>query len=92
MSILWSTDPEMQAAFEDLLKNGYTEAELKTTYTDQDGGVWFMTGATCPRCEGASKLAHREKVSGYFHCPGCGLMYDEPNFDPDELITVIGEE
>ena len=91
MTILWSTDPEMQATFEGLIAAGYTEAELKTTYTDQEGAVWFMTGATCPKCEGPSKLSHRERVSGYFHCP-CGLMYDEPNFDPDELITVIGEE
>ncbi len=92
MGILWSTDPETQACFEDLLANGYTEAELKTTYTDQDGGVWFMEGATCPRCPEPSKLSHREKVSGYFNCPRCGVMYDEPNFDPDSLIAVVGEE
>lgn len=89
MSIVWSTHAPMQAAFEELLAAGYTEAELKTTYTDQDGGVWFMTGAKCPRCEASSKLSHRLKGSGYFVCPSCGVMYDEPNFDPDDLITVI---
>ncbi len=65
--------------------------DLSNTYTDQEGCVWYMTGATCPRCSAPSKLSTRTKESGYFNCPSCDVMYDEPNFDPDDLITVIGE-
>ena len=72
-----------------LLQEGYS---LKNTYTTQEGCVFGMKGATCPRCEGPSSLTHRDGISGYFNCPKCGLMYDEPNFDCDEYITNVDED
>lgn len=65
--------------------------DFTNTYTTQEGDVFGMEGATCPRCPAASKLSHREPVSGYFNCPSCGVMYDEPNFDPMEFVTNVDD-
>ena len=54
----------------------------QTTFTTQEGAIFDMSGARCPRCEQPSSLDHRHGVSGYFNCPDCRLMYDEPDFDP----------
>ena len=71
-------DPNIQQAIKD-----YPNSEV---YTDQEGGIWLLDGATCPRCPEPSKLAHRHGASGYFNCPACDVMYDEPHFDPDDIV------
>jgi hypothetical protein len=56
------------------------------TFTTQEGAIFDMEGATCPGCGAPSKLAHRHGVSGYFNCPRCSLMYDEPDFSEGSFM------
>lgn len=62
-----------------------------TTFTTQEGAVFGMDGATCPNGH-ASSLAHRVYPSGYFRCPECGTLYDEPTFDPTQYVETLDEE
>ena len=80
---------EREARYTALKDAGY---DLTNTYTTQEGCVFGMKGATCPRCSEPSELSYRTFPSGYFDCPDCGVMYDEPNFDCDEFITNVDEE
>ncbi len=56
------------------------------TYTTQEGAVFGMEGATCPNGH-ESNLDQRTFPSGYFRCPTCEIVYDEPTFDPAQFIT-----
>jgi len=71
-----------------------SDIDFTNTFTDQEGVVWDMDYAKCPRCEAKSKLKYRSGAGGYFGCPQCGVAYDEPNFDPpeDAFITVLDDE
>lgn len=69
--------------------------DFTNTFTDQEGLVWDMDYGKCPLCGSASKLSHRESVGGYFNCPDCHLMYDEPHWHPpveDAFITCISDD
>ena len=61
------------------------------TFTTQEGAVFRMHGATCPNGH-PSHLAHRRAPAGYFHCPECGFMYDEPTFAGEESFVTSYEE
>jgi len=82
-------DEHRAKRYAELIAAGY---DLSNTYTTQEGVVFGMTGATCSRCPEPSKLSHRTPVTGYFVCPACGVMYDEPNFDCDEFITNVDDD
>ena len=55
-------------------------------FVDMDGGIWTLDDSTCPRCPEPAKLAHRESSTGYFNCPSCGVMYDEPAFGEGDIV------
>lgn len=61
------------------------------TFTTQEGAVFGMEGATCPDGH-ESSLEHRTFPSGYFRCPTCNLLYDEPTFDPAQYMGTIEED
>lgn len=70
--------------------DGYRRAESKT-FTDQDGVVWDWAFAVCPRCRERAERSHYHFTSmTSFKCPSCGLLYDEPDFEPAEA-AYIGE-
>ena len=58
------------------------------TFTTQEGAIFDMEYARCPRCAAKSRLTDKGGAAGYFNCPECGVMYDEPTFDPAELAFV----
>lgn len=67
-------------------------------FTTQEGAVFDMEFAQCPKCESKSALAHykagRNDMGANFLCPVCGLLYDEPVFEPAEVafVTMLDEE
>ena len=72
-----------------------SDIDFTNTFTTQEGAVFDMEYAKCPRCNAKSKLEHHHFTSmTSFLCPDCGLMYDEPLFDPAEVayVTTIDDE
>jgi len=59
--------------------------DFTNTFTTQEGAIFDMAYAKCPRCSNKSELSHwRPHSMVSFLCPDCGLMYDEPTFEPGE--------
>lgn len=57
-------------------------------FVTQEGAVFNMAYATCPGCAGASRLVDKRPVTGYFLCPACSCLFDEPVFDPAEVAFI----
>ena len=68
---------------------------FENTYTDQEGVVWNWDYAVCPRCRAKAKPEHYHfTIYTSFECPECGVLYDEPLWDPAEVafVTCISDE
>lgn len=61
------------------------------TFTTQEGAVFSMEGATCPRCQHPAKLSDVSGAAGYFRCRECELVYDEPDFTEGSYVTTLEE-
>lgn len=68
-------------------------------FIDQEGVAWERDCGRCPKCyrEGRdtpTDYSRRVKPSGYFDCPACGVLYDEPLWAEAEsaFITCISDE
>lgn len=64
-------------------------------YIDQEGVVWAWSHAICPRCQKTAKPEHYHFTSmTSFLCPDCGLLYDEPQWEPAEsaFVTCISDD
>jgi hypothetical protein len=66
-------------------------ADASRTFVTQEDAVFDMAGATCPNGHD-SDLAHKGGAAGYFTCPTCGVVYDEPTFGEADYLTTIGED
>ena len=54
-------------------------------YIDGDGLIFDLNDGSCPRCKESATAASRSRVSGYFDCPNCNVMFDEPRFAEPSL-------
>lgn len=72
-----------------LKQEGYDTANIFIT---QEGAIYSMEGATCPRCAAPSELSHRTAITGYFRCPACDVLHDEPNFTEADFITSVEDD
>ena len=64
-------------------------------YIDQEGVAWDRAHGRCPRCPNTpTDYTWRNRHSGFFECPECGVWYDEPNWlDPEAaFVTCISDE
>lgn len=72
--------------------------DLSNTFETQEGAIFDMKYATCPRCHGKCTLANhkpgRNDMGANFLCPHCELLFDEPIFDPAEVayMAYVGED
>jgi hypothetical protein len=67
------------------------DTTTQDTFTTQEGAIFSMDGATCPNGH-ASSLDHRSFPSGYFNCPDCGVMYDEPTFAEHSFVGELDDD
>ena len=62
---------------------------MDNAFITQEGAVFDMDYAICPRCEGKCSLADhkpgRNTMGANFLCPHCELLFDEPHFEPAEV-------
>lgn len=71
---------------------------MDNVFITQEGAVYDMDCATCPKCEGKCTLqnykAGRNTMGANFLCPHCNVMFDEPIFEPAEAayLAWIGDD
>lgn len=68
-------------------------------YIDQEGVAWDRSCGRCPKCDREGRdtptdYTRRLKGSGYYVCPVCDVMYDEPVWAHAEsaFITCISDD